>query len=287
MSLGLVGCATLKPSPVPEHVVQARQLSLGGIDAMQQDQWEKAEWLFKKAIEKCPADERAHQQFAEALWHRDARAKAIEHLERSVELSGGDPHRRVRLGEMYLAENQIEKAWQQAEAAIESQRKLASAWALRGDILRKQGRLQEAVANYHRALSEQPQYPQVQLAAAGVYRELNRPRRALATLEVLATQYPPSEVPQEVLLQQGLALKAMDRYDDAVMMLSAASRRGEPTLDILYHLSEAQLAAGDTANARLAARQALDLAPHNEQIHQLDRRISEQHQRMTALVERY
>lgn len=287
VAFGLVGCATLKRNPVPENVVEARQFSLGGIDAMQRDQWEKAEGLFAKAIETCPADERAHQQYAEALWHRNARTEAIAHLERSVELSGGDPHRRVRLGEMYLAQDQVQLAWEQVEAAIASQRNLASAWALRGDILRRQGRLEEAVANYHRALSEQPQYPHVQLATAGVYRELNRPRRALATLEVLATQYPPSEVPQEVLLQQGLALKAMDRYDDAVMMLAAASRRGEPTLDVLYHLGEAQLAAGDTANARLAARQALDLAPHNEQVHQLDRRISEQHERMTALVERY
>jgi Flp pilus assembly protein TadD len=58
-------------------------------------------------------------------------------------------------------------------------------------------------------------------------------------------------------------------------------------LDVLYHLGDAQLAAGDTANARLAARRALILAPHNEHVHQLDRRINEQHRRMTALVERY
>ncbi len=287
LTLGLAGCATLKRNPVPQNVIDARQYSLDGLDAMQRQQWGKAEGLFLEAIKECPVDERAHQQYAEALWHRDACAKAIAHLERSVELSGGDPIRRVRLGEMYLAKGQIEPAWEQVEAAIESQRKLASAWALRGDILRKQGRLEEAVVDYHRALSLQPQYPHVQMAAAGVYRELNRPRRALATLEVLATQYPPSEVPRDVLVQQGLALKAMDRFDDAVTMLTAASRRGDPTLDILYHLSEAQLAAGDTANARLAARQALTLAPDNEQVHQLDRRISEQYQRMTASVERY
>ncbi|HJN12918.1 MAG TPA: tetratricopeptide repeat protein [Pirellulaceae bacterium] len=287
LTFGLAGCATLKHKPVPDNVVEARQFSLSGIDAMQRYEWEKAEGLFSKAIDTCPADERAHQQYAEALWHRDARTDAIAHLERSVALSGGDPHRRVRLGEMYLALGQTDQAWEQVEAAIGAQRKLASAWALRGDILRKQGRLEEAVVNYHRALSNQPQYPHVQLAVAAVYREMNRPRRALATLEVLATQYPPSEVPQELLLQQGLALKAMDRYDDAVMMLAAAARQGEPTLDVLYHLGDAQLAAGDTANARLAARRALILAPHNEHVRQLDRRINEQHRRMTALVEWY
>jgi tetratricopeptide (TPR) repeat protein len=285
--IGLGGCATLKRNPVPDNVIAARQYSLSGIDAMQRHDWKNAERLFAKAIETCPADERAHQQYAEALWHRDARAGAIDHLERSVALSGGDPHRRVRLGEMYLAQGQVDQAWEQVEVAIESQRKLASAWALRGDILRKQERLEAAVVNYHRALSNQPQYPHVQLASAAVYRELNRPRRALATLEVLATQYPPSEVPQEVLLQQGLALKAMDRYDDAVVMLAADARQGGPTLEVLYHLGEAQLAAGDTANARLAARQALSLAPHNEHVQQLDRRINAQHQQMTASPERY
>ena len=283
LTFGLAGCATLKHNPVPDNVVDARQFSLSGIDAMQRHEWEKAEGLFVKAIDTCPADERAHQQYSEVLWHRDARAAAIAHLERSVALSGGDPHRRVRLGEMYLAQGQTDQAWEQVEAAIESQRKLASAWALRGDILRKQRRLEEAVVNYHRALSSQPQYGHVQLAVAAVYREMNRPRRALATLEVLATQYPPSEVPQEVLLQQGLALKAMDRYDDAVMMLATAAQQGEPTLEVLYHLGEARLAAGDTAKARLA----LILAPHNEQVHELDRRINEQHQRMTALIDRF
>lgn len=287
MLSGCVGCATLKRPAVAENVVEARTYSLDGMGAMQREQWGKAEGLFAKAIKTCPADERAHQQYAEALWHRDARANAIDHLEQSVALSGGDPNRRVRLGEMYLAEGEIAKAWSQVEAAIESQRKLASAWALRGDILRKQGQLEDALINYHRALGNQPQYPHVQMAVAGVYRDLNRPRRALATLEVLATQYAPSQVPQSVLLQQGLALKAMDRYDDAVMMLAAASRRGEPSLEAFYHLGEAQLAAGDTLNARRAAHEALNLAPNNDQVHQLDRRISEQHQRMTPLVERF
>jgi tetratricopeptide (TPR) repeat protein len=284
-TFGLAGCATLNRNPVPDNVVTARQYSLNGLDAMQRNEWRKAEGLFAKAIDAYPADERAHQQYAEALWHRDARDRAIGHLERSVALSGGDPHRRVRLGEMYLAEGQIDEAWKQVEAAIESQRKLASAWALRGDILRKQGRLELAIADYHRALSNQPQYAHVQLSTAAVYRELNRPRRALSTLEVLATQYPPTEVPQEVLLQQGLALRAMDRYEDAIITLAAAARRGEPSLEVLYHLSEAQLAAGDTANARLAARHALTLAPHNQQLQQLDRRINAQQQRMTALMQ--
>src|ERR1051326_2825708 len=98
------GCRALRGHKVSdENIAAARQLSLQGMDAQQRGQWDRAEILFAAAILKCPSDERARYGYAEALWQRGAWQKAVEHMEEAVRLSGSDPERLVRLGQMYRA----------------------------------------------------------------------------------------------------------------------------------------------------------------------------------------
>jgi tetratricopeptide (TPR) repeat protein len=178
-------------------------------------------------------------------------------MEQAVRLSGGNAELQVRLGDMYLARGDLAGAGRQAERAIERTRQLASAWALRGDVLRRQGNVEEALANYHRALSYQKCFPRVQLAIAEIYRDRRRPMRALATLRSLVDGYAVGERPQRVLFLEGLVLKDLGRYDEAVQSLGAATKRGEPTRELLYHFAEAQLLAGDPTNAQLTAERAM------------------------------
>lgn len=282
-----LGCTSLHKDTISENVISARQMSLRGFDSLERGKLEDAETWFANAIKTNPVDERAHVQYAELLWRRSLHEDAIKHLEQSVKLSGGDPALVVRLGEMYLAQGDAERAWQQAELAIQSNRHLACAWALRGDVRRHEGKLQEALAEYHRSLSFEGHCPHVQLALAAIYREQNRPRRALSTLDALAEHYPPDEMPQEILLEQGLALKALGRHENAATLLAQATRRGEPSTELLFHLAEAQLLSGDTTNARLALIAALAQEPTHVASNQLKGQIDEQQQRMTAAVGRY
>jgi len=281
------GCASLHKDTISEDVIMARQMSLRGFDSLEHGNMEDAEAWFANAIETNPVDERAHVQYAELLWRRDLRDDAIKHLEQSVKLSGGDPNLVVRLGELYLAQGDAVRAWQQAERAIEANRQLPCAWALRGDVRRFEGNLQEALAEYHRSLSFEGHCPHVQLALAAIYREQNRPRRALSTLDALASHYPPDEMPQDLLLEQGLALKALGRHENAATLLAQATQRGEPSTELLFHLAEAQLLSGDTTNARLALVAALAQEPTHGPSNQLKGKIDEQQQRMTAAVGRY
>ena len=258
---------------------------------MQRADWEQAEKLFGLAIETNPADERAHRRYAEVLWRRELKEQAVRHMEEAVRLSGGDPEILVELGEMYLAQGNLDGAWRQAEAAIAAQRQLASAWALRGDILRSRQQLDEAMESYHRALSYQPNYPHVQIALSDLYRQQNRPRRALSTLESLVEQCGVERAPVDVLLQQGLALKALGRYDRAVEVLTMASERGNPSVELLYHLGEAHWMAGNTASAALAVTAALARDPNHVPSRLLADQIQARQRTMTAglkpsLVER-
>ena len=153
MVVELCGCACLRRDKVDSKVVSARQMSLQGIEALQCGKWDDAEQCFAGALRQNPADERAHRHFAEVLWHRGDLRNAIQHQEESVRLSGGDTTLLVQLGEMYLQDNNIEAASECVEEALDGNRHVSGAWALRGDIHRRRGESNQAFECYHRALN--------------------------------------------------------------------------------------------------------------------------------------
>jgi tetratricopeptide (TPR) repeat protein len=259
-----IGCRAFRIHKVSdENIAAARQLSLQGIDAQQRGQWDRAETLFAAAILKCPADERARYGYAESLWQRGAWQQAVEYMEQAVRLSGNDPERLVRLGQMYRDRGDLLRAGRQADAAIAVNNQLAAAWALRGHVLLAQGDSSSALTSFHRALSYEQTLPDVQLAVARIYAQENRPQRALATLQALAATYPPGEAPQEVLVQDGLALRALGRHEDAVTALAAAARIGNPSPELLCELARTQMLGGDPAAARQTLAFALERTPRH------------------------
>jgi tetratricopeptide (TPR) repeat protein len=262
--IGSPGCRSFRSHKVSdESIAAARQLSLQGIDAQQHGRWDRAETLFAAAILKCPSDERARFGYAESLWQRGATQQAVEHMEEAVRLSGNDPERLVRLGQMYRDRGDLVRAGRQADAAIAVNGQLAAAWALRGHVLLAQGDSGGALTSFHRALNYEQPLPDVQLAIARIYAQENRPQRVLATLQSLAATYPAGQVPQEVLVQEGLALRALGRHQDAVTALAAAAQVGNPSAELLCELARTQMLAGDTTAARQTLTSALQRAPQH------------------------
>jgi len=256
-----LGCSGFSRRLQPDDVVLARQIAQRGMDSVDAGNWQRAEQFFAQAVDVCPVDERVQARYAEALWRRGARKDALEHMQEAVRLSGGDPELVVRLGEMYLATNDLQQAARLAERVILSGRQLASAYRLRGDIRQRQGKSDGALADYHRALAMQPQYPEVRMAIAGVYYQQGRPQRALATLQALAGSYSSGEEPATLLFWQGLAYKALGRSDQALTHLAQAEARGLQSAELLYHLAEARQLAGDFTAAQQTLQRALALAP--------------------------
>ena len=259
LAFSIAGCRSARNEPVDLSVASARELSFRGMDAMQQGEWSKAEKLLSKAVNTCETDVRAHRNYAETLWQRGETELAIKHMEEAVRLSDGEPELLVRVGEMQLAAGQLAQAGRQADAAIRRNRHLASAWALQGDVQLQRGERDEALANYHRALCYQEHFPRVQLTVARIYQHTQRPHRMLATLDSLEDQYPTGQVPEDVYLLQGIALKALRRPEQAIETLVAAKEAGKPTADLMYHLGEAYLLVGDRGNARNSLGSALAL----------------------------
>ena len=225
--------------------------------------WERAEEFFAQAVEVCPSDERVRSRYAETLWNRGSKELAMEHMQEAVRLSGSEPDLVVRLGEMYLQQGDVHRANQLAQRVIRSDRESAAAHRLRGDVLRQQGSWREALAAYHRALSIQPLYPDVQMAVAEVYYRHGRPQRALSTLRSLADTYPPGEEPADLLHWQGLAFASLGRHEQAVKYLARARSEGLESADLLYSLAESYQVLGDFSAARATLQRATQVAPNH------------------------
>ncbi len=278
-----LGCSGLSRRQNANDVVSARQIALRGLDAVQAQQWEQAEQLFAKAVDVCPADERVRWRYAEALWHRGAKAEAIEHMQQAARLSGGDPELLVHLGRMYLGNDDLPHALRIANQTIDSGHQLADAYRLRGDVLVRQAKWHEALADYHAALSIRETYPEVQMAVSRVYFEHGRPQRALSTLLTLAQSYPSAHVPTDVLYLEGLAYKQLRRYEPAISCLAQAEAHGMKTADVYFNLAEAHYLAGDGTNAGLCLRRALELRPQHVAARQLSQQLQRNRQ-MASLV---
>jgi len=287
IAVAVGGCAFIKPKgPSPDHILLARELSQRGLLATRQEEWKKAEDLFHQATKANVNDAKAHQHYAESLWQRGAKAQAVASMTNAARLSKGDPKILVRLGEMYLDQNRLSAAKSCAKLAIQADPKLAAAWAIQGDVLRRQKRLDDALASYHRALCYQEHFPRIQIEIAKLYHQQNRPWRALATIQSVADQYVKGEEPAQVLYLEGLTLTTLDRFDEATRQLALASKRDPSNPEILYQLGRAELLAGHPASAEIAAKQALALAPNHRPSRDMLTKIKSSPIRTVSGVER-
>ncbi len=278
VALGLVlsllpGCACWQARTNADKLSSARRISLQGIEAESHGDWDQAEKLYAAAVETCPVDDRSRSRYAEALWRRGDRVGAIANMKEAVRLSNQSPEQIVQLGRMHFEESNVLAAEEQATIAIQRNQGLAAAWALKGDVAWREGRIEDALADYHRARTLPDCPATVPLTIADIYAQLGRPQRALATLQSLADQYPPANVPPEILYRQGLAYRQLERHEQAVACFTQVCQNPQAGPDQFFQLAESRLAAGDNANARLALQTALaknpDHAPSRDLITRL------------------
>ena len=262
------GCRSLRSHRQTRELSLARQVSLQGVDELQQEKWDEAETLFTAALSHSLADERAHWGMAEVQWERGNRQLAIEHMEQAVRISGENPDLLVRLGEMHLAQGKLEKALENSDRALERARSHSSAWALRGRVLRRRGNPQDAMQCYHRALISRSDNTEVQIELAEIYQELGRPQRALATLDRLNDfqQVAGGGSNASVLILRGRALADLgERAESHDCLRQAALCADDTDTELLLQLTRAQLEAGELAEARVCLGRTLRANPQNPQ----------------------
>lgn len=255
------GCRAISRFGDSRQTIAARRLSGQGFQAMHDGQWEIAETLFTDALQQSESDDRAHWGLAESYWKRNEREQAIKHMEQAVHLSAGDPRFVQRLGRMYLTMGRLEEADRHCLWALESNRDSAETWALRGDCLKARGQADEALAAYHRALALQPDYPQVQIDAAEIYRLQGRYDRLLATLDQLQDGMGVEQTPAQVDLLQGIAMRKLNRNEEAKRSFLRAISKAPEDYSPHVELASLALQRGDVASARESFAEAVRLNP--------------------------
>jgi len=254
------GCASMRRQKISTKSMAAcRQMSRDGVAAMELGQWDQAQELLTDAVQTSPTDLDARRHLAEVLWQQGKHRDAVVQLEAAVRIDPRHAPTVVRSGEMLLGIGSIDRALVRAEEAIALDSSLAGAWALRGRIFRKQDKPERALADMQQALRYSPNMTNALLEVAEIQFSLKRPQRSLTAIHYLLDVYAPGEEPQKVLWLEGLVYGALERRQDAVESLYAASLRGQPSAELFYDLATAQNAAAQPAAASSSLRQALAL----------------------------
>jgi tetratricopeptide (TPR) repeat protein len=221
----------------PEEVTAARRLCNQGLSAADQQDLARAEGLLERAVRSCPTDIDARRHYADVLWQRGEKVQAVAQIAKAIELSPGDAALCIAAGRMYLDLGLLDDADRLSAEAVRIAPQSAEAWHLHGQAAMARGRPEEALGDFHRALAVAPDDRGVLFDTAEVYRRLDRPQRALATLAVLGETYGPNEVPASLLALEGMAQEALGRTDDARESYRQAIARGERSPEIAARMA--------------------------------------------------
>jgi len=251
-----LGCRAITSFGDSGQTLTARRLSGQGFQAMHDGHWQSAENLFLEALELSDGDDRAHWGLAESYWKKGDQDLAIDQMERAVELSAGDPKLVQRLGRMYLEVGRIREAEDHSQWALETDRNSAEAWRLHGDCLRAAQELDSALSAYHRSLSIQPDFSEVQISTAEIYLLQSRHDRVLATLDRIQDERGAIDSPAQVDLLRGVAMRELGRFEDARQCFVRASEKSPADATPYLQLAELSLLQGKKKDAALAVEEA-------------------------------
>ncbi|RLS30072.1 MAG: hypothetical protein DWH79_11180 [Planctomycetota bacterium] len=227
--------------PAPQQLAEARRLSHEGLSAADQQDLGNAEVLLERAVKSCPTDIDARRHYADVLWQRGERMKAVTQINEALRMAPDDPALCLAGGRMTMEMGLLEDADRLAASALRTSPQSADAWHLHGQAALARGQTDAALADFHRGLAFAPDNRDLLLDTAEVYRRLGRPQRALATLAVLGESYGPQETPGLVLALEGMAQEALRRPEEARESYRQALARGGAPGDTAARLAGLEL----------------------------------------------
>jgi tetratricopeptide (TPR) repeat protein len=264
-------CALSRLGPTDENEIAARELARLGLNAVHRGELVEASARFVHALKKCPDNPQARHHLAELLWKQGDRERAIQEMDLAVRKAGGDPEWTVTLGRMLLSERSSAAALECADRALRTSPDLASAWLLRGDVMRAQDRPDEAKLAYHRGLSTRSPTPSLVtdsvLHLSELYRLEGKPLRALATLERLEQSLAsPDDAPTGMRYEQAIALHALGRHHHAIEKFEQARRGLGDDLELLLMLADCQYQSGQYDAAQETTLRLATIAPTDSRV---------------------
>lgn len=226
--VAVAGCRFVpRRGPVPPEVADARRLSNEGLSALDRGDRDRAQTLLAQAVSRCPVDVDARRHYADVLWKQGRRTEAVGQVAEALKLSPDDAGLCIMGGWMYLELGLLADTERLAGDAVRLAPRSAEAWHLRGRLAMARGEFTAAVDDFHRGLAAAPGHPGLLTDTAEAYLRLDRPRRALATLAILAETSGPGRMPTPALVMEASALESLGRRDEALAGYREAVARGD------------------------------------------------------------
>jgi tetratricopeptide (TPR) repeat protein len=164
----------------------------------------------------------------------------------------------TNLGEALSAEGRHDEAVAQYRRAIALKPDWAPAYYNLGSALSRGGRAGEAVTEFERALALQPDYPRARFGLGSALLAAGRPRQALDHLRQAAASLPESADVRRAL---GIALAREHRVTEAIAAFTEAIRLAPDSAEAHNDLGVALASQGDIRGAADRFAHALSLEP--------------------------
>ena len=288
--LALAGCQN-QETKLTEHMARA--------DAyLKEGKASEAVIEYKNALQLAPNDSKAHYGLAQAYAANKEPQKAFWELQETVRLDGSNLDARLALGQFLLfgRTDEFEQALKEAEAVIEADPKRWEGHVIHAVALERLKRVDEAEADYKKALELQPENPELVGALASYYVRKGDRDTAEPIFQKLVEMDPsaPSQLlyggflasdrtrdaDAEAAYKKSLELAkdenraevvqrvasyyyGRERYDDAEKTLKDGLEARKDDLDLIYALARFYNSRGDKAKADAMIEQATSAKPND------------------------
>jgi tetratricopeptide (TPR) repeat protein len=200
--------------------------------------------LLREAVARQPSNVAALELMAEAAQRSGHWDEAEFALKSALGMQPGNVGLQLRLGEVFIAENELSAARDVFREITESSPHSDRGWASLGLLEARLGNHERALAHLQRAIEENPLLPEVQLARGELLLVNGAPNAALPALEAAANLLHDDA---QLEARLGQALLALERPDEALIHLRSAVDSGFSPDDV-----ERALALALALNGRLA-----------------------------------
>jgi len=219
--------------------------------------------LLREAVARQPNNVAALELMAEAAQRSGRWDEAEFALKSALGMQPDNVGLQLRLGEVYIAENQLSAARDVFRTITERSPHSARGWAALGLLEARLGNGDRALSHLDRAINENPLLPEVQLARGELLLAGGQPTAALAALE--AAENLLHDDPQ-LEARLGQALLALGQSSEALVQLRAAVDGGFDRDDVRRSLALALALEGRLAEAERVLAEAGFAANHDQDL---------------------
>jgi len=263
------GCSVFRNTATDQHVTFSRDRTLKGLEANHLQDEAQAEKYFTEAVHSDTENIEARMHLAELYRRRNSLSAAIQQLERCSKIAPDDCKVMTELGNCYADMNDNSRALELADLALRQDRESIEAWKLKAKAQWRMGRREKALADYQRGLQLDSNDCEIRRNMAMLYMELDKPLRALTTLDRIANEYSDQDLPEQLIVDQAFALRKMDRKAEAIDRMRIGFERNEFSETFATQYVAALLDAGELRQATAAIQIANRRYPQSSGIKQL------------------